>query len=78
MFKVNNTLIDLNEGEQAEIFSINGGFNASKRLADLGLTPGVKVRIIKKLFSGPIELKVRGSRLVLGRGIASKILINKC
>ena len=76
MFKANNTLIDLKEEEQAVISSINGGWQASKRLADLGLTPGVEIKVIKKLFSGPIEIEVRGSRLVLGRGIASKILIN--
>ncbi|OGD53784.1 hypothetical protein A3J78_02555 [Candidatus Beckwithbacteria bacterium RBG_13_35_6] len=76
MFKADNILIDLKEGEQAVIFSINGGWQASKRLADLGLTPGVEVKILKKLFSGPIEIEVRGSRLVLGRGIASKILVH--
>ena len=69
-------LIDLKEEEQAIIFSINGGWQACKRLADLGLTFGTKVKVLKKLFSGPIEIEVRGSRLVLGRGIASKILIN--
>jgi Fe2+ transport system protein FeoA len=76
MFKANKTLIDLKEGEQALISSINGGWRANKRLADLGLTPGVKVKVIKKLFSGPIEMEVCDSRLVVGRGIASKVLID--
>ena len=47
-----------------------------KRLMDMGLTPGTKVKIIKAApFSGPVEILVRGSRLALGRGMAKRILI---
>lgn len=49
----------------------------AKRLADLGLTPGTKVTLVKSApFSGPLEVCVRGSRLAIGRGMASRILVD--
>jgi DtxR family Mn-dependent transcriptional regulator len=69
-------LTDLEPGQKGEIVSVMGGFMAVKRLADLGLTSGTKIKVIKKApFSGPVKIEVRGSRLVLGRGLASKILV---
>lgn len=69
-------LTDLELGQNGEIVSVMGGFMATKRLADLGLISGTKIKVIKKApFSGPIKIEVRGSRLVLGRGLASKILV---
>jgi len=47
-----------------------------QRLMDLGLTPGTKVVVVKSApFKGPLEVLVRGSRIVLGREIASRITI---
>jgi Fe2+ transport system protein FeoA len=49
----------------------------TKRLSDLGLTPGTKVTVVKSApFKGPLEVTVRGSRLAIGRGMASRILVD--
>ena len=49
---------------------------AAKRLADLGLTPGTEIKLIRKINPyGPLEIEARGSNIVLGRGIALKIRI---
>jgi len=49
----------------------------AKRLSDLGLTPGTKVTVVKSApFNGPLEVSVRGSRLAIGRGMASRILVD--
>jgi len=49
----------------------------AKRLGDMGLTPGTKVTVVKSApFNGPLEVSVRGSRLAIGRGMASRILVN--
>ncbi|MFX1478224.1 MAG: ferrous iron transport protein A [Promethearchaeota archaeon] len=56
--------------------SVNAGYKAKRRLANLGIVPGVQ--IIKKRsapFRGPLEIEVRGTSLVIGRGIASKIIV---
>lgn len=53
------------------------GARFSKRLSDLGLTPGTKVTVVKSApFKGPLEVCVRGSRLAIGRGMACKILVD--
>ena len=49
----------------------------ARRLSDLGLTPGTKVTVVKSApFNGPLEVRVRGSRLAIGRGMASRILVD--
>jgi DtxR family Mn-dependent transcriptional regulator len=75
-------LYDCANGAELIVKSVNAGFNAKKRLANLGIIPGVK--IIKRKaapFRGPIEVLVRGTSLVLGRGLAAKIIVdcnNQC
>ena len=69
------SLTELEDGQTAVIVSVQGGKILTKRLADLGITSGTVVKVIRKtLFSGPVQVEVAGSRLVLGWGLASKIL----
>jgi len=70
------SLGELKKEQEAEIISIDAGWRATKRLADLGLVPETKIKILRNApILGPIEIQVRGSRVVIGRGLASKILI---
>lgn len=70
-------LVDLKEGQKGIVITVLGGRMAVKRLADLGLTPRTEIEILKKIpYHGPVEIQVRGSNLVLGRGIASKIIVD--
>jgi ferrous iron transport protein A len=70
------TLTEMEDGHTGIIVSVLGGKILTKRLADLGITSGTKVKVIRKtLFSGPVQVEVAGSRLVLGNGLASKILV---
>ena len=47
-----------------------------QRLAQLGFLPGNKVRIIRVApFHGPLILEVEGREIVLGRRVASHILV---
>ncbi|PJA37685.1 ferrous iron transport protein A [candidate division WWE3 bacterium CG_4_8_14_3_um_filter_42_11] len=75
--KVKTTsLMELKEGQKAIIVTIAAGFKATKRLSDLGLVPETEVKILQKtLVSGPIEVEARGSKLAIGRGLASKVLV---
>jgi len=69
-------LTDMKEGQTGIIFEIAGGRMATKRVADMGLTPGKEIKVIRKtLFSGPVQIEANGSKLVLGNGLASKIMI---
>jgi DtxR family Mn-dependent transcriptional regulator len=70
------SLIDLKKGESCRIFSIEGGRSSVRRLEDMGLTPGTKITVKRSApFSGPVEISVRDSCLVIGRGMAIKIFV---
>ena len=71
-------LSDCNKGEELTVISVQAGHRAKRRLANLGIIPGIV--IIKKReapFRGPLEILVKGTNLVIGRGLASKIYV-KC
>jgi Fe2+ transport system protein FeoA len=69
-------LTALVEGEKGVIVKALGGFGLVRRLAEMGLTPGVEVKLLRKCsFGGPVEIEVRGVSLALGRGVASKVLV---
>ena len=64
-------------GEEVLLVGINAGFGLRKKLADMGLSPGVPLRIVHSQLPGPIIIEVRGSRLALGRGMAQRIMVKK-
>ena len=69
----NLPLINFPEGSKVIIISFKGGRKMRARLYDMGLTPGTTVTITSQ-GPGPCRIKVRGFDLVLGRGIAAKII----
>ena len=71
-------LINLKEGDIATIVSVNGGRGVVQRLTDMGLTPGTEIKVIKSAaLNGPIEISVRSSKLVIGRGVAAKVHVKR-
>jgi DtxR family Mn-dependent transcriptional regulator len=69
-------LSDLKQGQSGKIHFIRGGHAVLQRLLDMGLTPSTRITLIKAApFDGPIEIFVRGSKLAIGRGIASKVFV---
>ena len=70
------SLTSLFEGEKGVITHAFGGFGLVRRLAEMGLTPGVEIKLLRKCpFRGPLQIEVRGSVLALGYGIASKVFV---
>jgi ferrous iron transport protein A len=65
----------VNSGEAVEVAAVRAGWGLQRRLADLGLFAGVKVRVISSGRPGQVVLDVRGSRLALGHGVANKIMV---
>jgi len=68
-------LTNLNTGDEGTLINIEGGRGIKSKLFNLGLTPGIKIKIISKNGWGPIVLKVRDGKIAIGRGMAEKILI---
>jgi len=72
------SITSLKHGEKAKIVFVRGGGGAMQRLCDLGLTHGTVVSLLREApLNGPIEICVRGCKLVIGRGIAEKIFVQK-
>jgi ferrous iron transport protein A len=63
-------------GETVVVAAVRAGWGLQRRLADLGLTPGVRVRVVNSGKPGPVVLDVRGSRLALGYGVAHRIMVS--
>lgn len=62
-------------GVVVRLVDIRAGRGLTTRLADMGLTPGVNIRVINSQMPGPVVVDLRGSRLILGHGVAHKIIV---
>ncbi|SHH70057.1 FeoA family protein [Clostridium grantii] len=67
----------VNEGMQVVLLKINEEKKLKKRLQDLGLFDGVKFDVISNDMRGPFIINVMGSKLVLDRGTAQKIIVRE-
>lgn len=71
-------LSDCREGIEYIVLNVDAGFRAKSRLANLGIIPGEKIIKIRTApFRGPIEVIIKGSKLVIGRGLATKIIVRE-
>ncbi len=68
-------LTNLHTGDEVTLIDIEGGRGIRSKLFNLGLTPGIRIKIISKNGWGPIVLKVREGKIAIGRGMAEKILV---
>jgi len=68
------TLKDLNPGQEGTVMSIGQRGPMRKRLMDMGVTPGIKVKVVKVAPLGdPIEINIRGYELSLRKNEAENI-----
>ncbi|HDI75484.1 MAG: ferrous iron transport protein A [Thermoprotei archaeon] len=61
-------------GTRARIVGLTGGYGQTRRLMEMGFTPGTQVEVLSS-GPGPLLVKVRGVVVALGRGVASKIIV---
>ena len=64
-------------GELVTVIGVRAGWGLQRRLADMGLTPGVQIRVINSQMPGPVLIELRGARLALGHGVAQKIVVKE-
>ena len=70
------TLPSLSPGETAVIQTFNTALNLQSRLVEMGILPGVEIRLIKKApFKGPIAFKLRGYEVSLRYRDAEQVLV---
>jgi ferrous iron transport protein A len=63
-------------GRKVRLVSVNGGRAICSHLAGLGLIPGVEVEVKRNSPGGAFVLGIRGGQLVIGHGMAQKILVS--
>ncbi|MEW5763038.1 MAG: ferrous iron transport protein A [Bacillota bacterium] len=67
----------LSPGESGTVRDVMGGRHIRSRLGEMGLMPGSKVRVLQNQPCGPLIVTLGDVRLVLGRGVAQKILVEE-
>ena len=68
-------LSEVKEGRTVRVDSINAGRGLNSRLASMGLVANVEISVVRNGHPGPFVVNVRNSKMVLGRGVAHKIMV---
>lgn len=73
------SIMEMKCGECGRVAFISSGNSAKRRLVEMGLTSGTRVRILRQpSLMCPVEICVRGSSLAIGRGLAAKVFVKPC
>lgn len=72
MKKHSRPLCRFSQGDMVKVEDLDGCRAARAKLYAMGLTPGTVLEVVST-GGGPCRLKVRGTDLVLGRGLSEKI-----
>jgi len=63
------------EGETVKLVNIDAGRGLKSRLTTMGLLPNVEITVINNSHPGPFVISVKDSKMMLGRGIAHRIMV---
>ncbi|MEM0089933.1 MAG: FeoA family protein [Nitrososphaerota archaeon] len=70
------SLLELKNGQKGVVVLLEGDEKVIRRLSELGIVPDTVVEVINSIpFGGPVEILVRGSKLVIGKDIAKGVLV---
>ena len=62
-------------GQTVKLVRVDAGRGLNSRLAAMGLVPDVEITVINNEHPGPFIISVKGSKMMLGRGIVHKIMV---
>jgi Fe2+ transport system protein FeoA len=63
-------------GQRVRVTRVEGGQGLRGRLCAMGLVPGTPVEVVC-FGGGPVVLSVLGGRVMLGRGMAEKVMVRE-
>ena len=61
--------------DNLKIVQVWHGGKFKKKLSEMGIYKDSQIKVIKNDIPGPLIVDVKGSRLILGRGQAQKIMV---
>jgi len=70
------SVADLKPGDSAKVRRLQGGRGYIARLAALGFTIGVPLKVMRKNAHGPLLVSLRGTQIALGHGEAAGIIVS--
>lgn len=70
-------LSNVRAGETVKLARIEAGRDLHSRLASMGLVPNVEITVLNNRQPGPFVISVKNSKMMLGRGMAHKIMVTK-
>jgi ferrous iron transport protein A len=69
-------LSTIKSGKRVKLVGVEVGRGLNSRLAAMGLLPNVEITVVNNGHPGPFVISVKGSRMMLGRGMADKIMVS--
>lgn len=72
--RTSTKLSELEVGKDANVVAVHGQTAASKRLMEMGVVPGVAIKVVKSApFGDPIEIRIRGYKLAVRKNEAQAV-----
>ena len=62
-------------GQEVQFVGARGGRHLQHRLAEMGLTPGARFRILARGSPGPFIILLKDTRLMLGHGMVLRVQV---
>lgn len=69
------SLAIVESGRRVRLLGVQAGRELQARLATMGMVPGVEIDVISNSVHGPFIIAIKGSRIMIGRGVAGKIAV---
>jgi ferrous iron transport protein A len=74
--KTKVSLLNMKKNETGKVIDYEGGHGFSKKLEDMGIRKGVKIRkVSQQLLKGPAVIKTGHTRVGIGHTMAKKIIV---
>ena len=68
-------LSNIEAGRRVKLIRVNAGAGLKSRLAVMGILPGGEFEVMSNGHPGPFVVKAKGTKMVLGRGMAHRVLV---
>ncbi|MBN2332149.1 MAG: ferrous iron transport protein A [Deltaproteobacteria bacterium] len=67
----------IGHGVKVLVSGINAGRQAQQKMATLGIFPGAMLQVLSGNRHGPVVIRIGSGKLILGRTLASKIMVKQ-
>ena len=68
-------LSSVKAGEKVVLVRVDAGRGLNSRLASMGLVANTEIKVVSNSHPGPFVIVVKDTRVMLGRGMAHKIMV---